>query len=112
MVILAPFTSSAGFLLLYLRWRGHTSFAESLYILPAGFGMGVSMAALFVSLSAAIKKSDVAIASGGFYLSNSLGEVTGVSLQNAILQASIKQILVKKLEGAEERAEVSLLGGS
>ena len=106
MVIVAPISSSAAFLLLYLRWNGHTSLAESFYIALAGFGNGITMQAIFIFLSAGIKKSENAIAGGGFYLSSSLGEVTGMSCQSAILQAMIRRIEIEKLGGADIGAEV------
>ena len=109
MVIAAPVSSSVGFLLLFLRWHRHTSFAESLYIALAGFGNGISMQAVFIFLSAGINKSENAIAGGGFYLSSSLGEVMGMSCQSAILQAMIRRIQMEKLGGADAGAEVRSL---
>lgn len=108
-VIAAPVSSSVGFLLLFLRWNGRTSLAESLYIALAGFGNGITMQAVFIFLSAGIKKSENAIAGGGFYLSSSLGEVTGMSCQSAILQAMIRRIQIEKLGGADAGAEVRSL---
>ena len=106
MVVLAPVSASASFLLLFLRWNGATSFAESLYIALAGFGNGITMQAIFIFLSAGIKKSENAIAGGGFYLSSSLGEVTGMSCQSAILQAMIRRIEMERLGGADAAIEV------
>ena len=112
MVIAAPVSSSAAFLLIFLRWHGRTSFAESLYIALAGFGNGITMQAVFIFLSAGIKKSENAIAGGGFYLSSSLGEVTGMSCQSAILQAMIRRIQMEKLGGADAGAGVRLFANA
>ena len=109
MVVAAPVFSSAGFLLLFLRWKGATSIAESLYITLAGIGNGITMQAVFIFLSAGIKKSENAIAGGGFYLSSSLGEVTGMSCQSAMLQAMIRRIQSEKLGGADAAAKVRSL---
>ena len=106
MVVAAPIASSASFLLLFLRWKGATSFAESLYIVLAGLGNGITMQAIFIFLSAGIKKSENSIAGGGFYLSSSLGEVTGMSCQSAILQAMVRRIQVQELGGADAAAKV------
>ena len=106
MVVVAPVASSASFLLLFLRWKGATSFAESLYIALAGIGNGIIMQAIFIFLSAGIKRSENSIAGGGFYLSSSLGEVTGMSCQSAILQAMIRRIQIEKLGGADAAAKV------
>lgn len=51
------------------------------------------MAAIFVFLTAGIRKEDIAIASGVFYLANCLGEVTGIAVQNCVLQATLGRVL-------------------
>ena len=106
MVVAAPVAASTSFLLLFLRWKGATSFAESLYIALAGIGNGITMQAIFIFLSAGIKKSENSIAGGGFYLSSSLGEATGMSCQSAILQAVVRRIQAKELGGADAAAKV------
>ncbi len=67
------------------------------------------MQAVFIFLSAGIKRSENAIAGGGFYLSSSLGEVTGMSCQSAMLQAMIRRMPLEKLGGADAGAEVRSL---
>ncbi|KAF7508801.1 hypothetical protein GJ744_008678 [Endocarpon pusillum] len=64
------------------------------------------MTASFIFLSASTKKSEAAIAGGGFFLSSSLGEVAGMSVQSAILQATLKRTLESKLTGVEGSAEI------
>ena len=51
---LSVLISSLGYLLLLLRWHGHTNWLESLYIIPGGFGTGMAQSALFISLQAVI----------------------------------------------------------
>lgn len=106
-VLLGPLFSTTCFVLLLLRWQGHTSFAESFYIALGGCGTGIATAAVFVFLSASTKRSDAAIAGGGFFLSGSLGEVTGLSVHTAILQVTLRRTLEQKLVGMEGSAEVS-----
>jgi hypothetical protein len=106
-VLFAPLFSSSCFLLLLLRWHGHTSFAESLYVAIGGLGQGIAVTAVFIFLSASTKKSEAAIAGGGFFLSSSLGEVAGMSAQSAILQATLRRTLEVKLAGVEGSAEVN-----
>ena len=106
LTILAPISSITCFLLLYLRWTTHPlATIESLYVAFWGFSNGVSTAAVFVFLSAATKKEDVAIASGGFYLATSLGEVVGLAVQNCVLQGTLRQVLpvsLREVEGGDE----------
>lgn len=67
------------------------------------------MAAVFVFLSAGTKKEDTAIAGGGFYLANSLGEVTGVAVQNCVLMGTLRRALRVNFGGGEEGMEVYFL---
>lgn len=92
--------------LLYLRWNSSPlAVVESLYISLSGFSSGVSMAAVFVFLTASIRKEDTDIASGVFYLANSLGEVTGIAVQNCVLQGTLGRVLrlrLREVEGLDE----------
>lgn len=65
------------------------------------------MTTAFTFLCASTKKSEAAIAGGGFFLSSSLGEVAGMSAQSAILQATLRRTLEFKLTGVEGSTEVS-----
>ena len=90
-----------------LRWHGHTSFLESLYIIPGGFGNGIALSASFIALTAGIDASQMAIASSGLYLSSNLGMVSGLTVAGAILQSTLRNNLRISLEGWEGREEVS-----
>lgn len=89
-----------------LRWHGHTSFFESLYIIPGGFGNGIALSASFIALTANLDQSQVAIASSGLYLSSNVGMVTGISVASAVLQTSLRKQLRIDLEGRFDREEV------
>lgn len=106
LTILAPFSSATCFLLLYIRWKTQPlALIESFYISLSGFGNGVSMAAVFVFLTAGTRKEDAAIASGAFYLANSLGEVTGMAVQNCVLLGTLGSVLrvrLRDVEGCDE----------
>lgn len=91
-----------------LRWHGHTSFLESLYIIPGGFGNGIALSASFIALTAGVDAGQIAIASSGLYLSSSLGMVSGLSVAAAILQSTLRKELRIRLEGWGEREMVSL----
>lgn len=64
------------------------------------------MAAVFVFLTAGTRKEDAAIASGAFYLANSLGEVTGMAVQNCVLLGTLGSVLRVRLRGVEGCDEV------
>jgi hypothetical protein len=108
LVILAPASTSICYILLLIRWHGHTSLAESLYVAIGGVGLGIATVAVFVFLSASTKKSEAAVAGGGFFLSLCLGEVAGSSAQIAIVQITLRGTLEPRLGGVEGGAEASV----
>ncbi|KAI0175846.1 MFS general substrate transporter [Hypoxylon sp. FL1284] len=83
--------------LLILRWKGNTNWAESLYIMPGGFGTGMALNAVFVALQAAIDPKDKAAAISGLYLSIPIGSVLGMAACNAVMQAVMPVDLASKL---------------
>jgi predicted metalloendopeptidase len=89
-----------------IRWHGHTSFLESLYIIPGGFGNGIALSATFIGLTAGVEPCQVAIASSGLYLSMNIGMVGGLSIAAAILHTSLEKQLRISLEGMQGRQEV------
>ncbi|KUJ07478.1 MFS general substrate transporter [Mollisia scopiformis] len=101
--LIGAFASSTSYLLMMLRWHGHTSFLESLYIIPGGFGNGIALSTSFISLTAGVEPCQVAIASSGLYLSSNVGMVLGLSLASAILQSTLRKELRISLEGIKHR---------
>jgi hypothetical protein len=89
-----------------LRWHGHTSFLESLYIIPGGFGNGIALSTTFIALTAGVEQGQMAIASSGLYLSSNIGMVAGLSIAAAILQSTLRKELRIGLEGEDRREEV------
>lgn len=67
------------------------------------------MAAVFVFLSAGTKKSDNAIAGGGYYLACSLGEVSGIAVQNCVLIGMLRSALRASFGSGEEGMEVRVM---
>ena len=107
LTILAPCSSATCFILLFLRWTAKPlALIESFYISLAGFSNGVSIAAVFVFLTAGTKKEDTSICSGVFYLATSVGEVTGFSVQTSILQGTLGRVLPVRLLKVEDSDEV------
>ncbi len=97
------------YLLLVLRWRGNTSFWESLYIFPGGFGTGIVQATTFVALAAGVDETQMAIAGTGLYLSVNLGGLVGAGLASKVQLAGLKSGLEVGLEGFRDRQLVSLV---
>ena len=90
-----------------LTWHGHTTFLESLFIIPGGFGNGIALSATFIGLTAGVDPCQVAIASSGLYLSSNIGQVGGLSVAAAVLQSTLKKQLRISLEGMDDREMVS-----
>jgi hypothetical protein len=105
-------SSSTAYLLMMLRWHGHTSFPESLYIIPGGFGNGIALSASFISLTAGVEPCQVAIASSGLYLSSNIGMVGGLSVSTAILLNTLTKQLRISLEGIGDRERVGFTAGT
>jgi hypothetical protein len=103
-------SSSTAYLLMMLRWHGHTSFLESLYIIPGGFGNGIVLSASFISLTAGVEPCQVAIASSGLYLSSNIGMVGGLSVSTAVLLSTLTKQLRISLEGMDDMERVSFTG--
>lgn len=89
-----------------LRWHGHTSFLESLYIVPGGFGNGIALSAMFVALTAGTEHCQMAICSSGLFLSSNIGMVVGISASSALLQSSLRKQLRVSLEGTDGMNEI------
>jgi len=105
--VIGALSSSTAYLLMMLRWHGHTSFLESLYIIPGGFGNGIALSASFISLTAGVEPCQVAIASSGLYLSSSIGMVGGLSVSTTILLSTLTKQLRISLEGRHDSERVS-----
>lgn len=108
-MIIGALSSFTSYFLMMLRWDGHTSFLESLYIIPGGFGNGVALSTTFIGLTAGVEPCQVAIASSGLYLSSNIGMVSGLSIAAAILQSTLAKQLRISLEGFDNRQEVCLI---
>lgn len=78
----------AGFchLMVSVRWRGHTSIWEALYIFPGGVGTGIANSSTFIAITAATTDEELAIAGSGLYLCGSFGSLLGVTLSSTVLR--------------------------
>jgi len=104
--IVGALASCTAYTLLALRWHGHTSLLESLYIIPGGLGNGIALTASFTALTATLPLELMAIASSGLFLSLNIGCVAGLSLSTALLQTTLRKQLRVGLEGVKHREEV------
>jgi len=99
LTVLAVTCSSASYLLMMLRWHGNTGWLESLYIMPGGFGSGIAQSGLFIALQAVIDPAHAAPATAFMYLSTTVCMTIGLPFSNAIMQASLRAGLERRLLG-------------
>ncbi|KAL2061394.1 hypothetical protein VTL71DRAFT_7667 [Oculimacula yallundae] len=105
--LLAALSSASSYLLLILRWKGNdTNWLESLDIVPGGFGTGVAFSATFIALTASVERGDMAVAMSGLYLCSGLGFVLGVAGASAVQIVTLKDLLVKALDGVDGSREM------
>ena len=107
--VLGTISSSSAYLLMMLRWHGHTSFLESLYIIGGGFGNGIALSATFTVLQAGVDPGQIAIGSSGLYLSCNIGTVGGLSIASALFESTLRRQLRISLEGIHKREHVRAL---
>ncbi|OJJ43640.1 hypothetical protein ASPZODRAFT_136092 [Penicilliopsis zonata CBS 506.65] len=98
-VVMAGFVASIAYVLLYLRWNGHTGFWESLYIFPGGMGTAFASAAAFVTMTSFLEPEEVAMATGGYILLFSFALTAGVTAANTVLGLEFKRQMELKLSG-------------
>ncbi|KAJ5909236.1 hypothetical protein N7495_001918 [Penicillium taxi] len=99
LLILAGLIASVSYILLYIRWNGHTGFWESFYILPGGMGTGIAGASAFISMAAMLPQEEVAMATAGYMLQVSFAMTAGVTLSNSILGSEFQRQLRLNLHG-------------
>ncbi|KAM0806628.1 putative Major facilitator superfamily (MFS) profile domain-containing protein [Seiridium cardinale] len=104
MVIFASLTSATSYLLMIVRWNGNTNWAESMYIIPGGFGCGIIQSAVFIAIQAAIDPVDKAASISGFFLATQVGTVVGTAAVSALMIGGLKETLKARLlsQGLEQ----------
>ncbi|KAI8715014.1 MFS domain-containing protein [Fusarium sp. LHS14.1] len=90
LLVFAAMSSITGYTLMLLRWHGHTSWAESLYVFPGGLGTGIAFSAGFISLQASIDPKDKAAAAAGLFMTTTLGTIVGMAGTSAIIQGYLR----------------------
>ncbi|KAJ7699914.1 major facilitator superfamily domain-containing protein [Mycena rosella] len=96
----AAAVSSISANVLVIFWNENTS-AWHLYldIVPQGFGMASFITSTLIAMIAGVMKEDMPVATGITYLFRTTGQVLGVSLSGAILQAVLLQKLRERIHG-------------
>ncbi|PCH41423.1 vacuolar amino acid permease [Wolfiporia cocos MD-104 SS10] len=91
-------TVVAGMLIVF--WKDNTSpFHLWLDIVPQGFGMASVITTTLIAMIASVAKEDLAVATGITYLFRTTGQVLGVSLSGALLQAVLTRKLRERIQG-------------
>jgi len=81
-------------------WDHNTSsFHLWLDLIPQGFGMASFITSTLIAMIAGVYREDMAVATGITYLFRTTGQVLGVSLSGAILQAVLLQRLRLRITG-------------
>ncbi|KAG6837944.1 hypothetical protein H0H93_008338 [Arthromyces matolae] len=86
--------------ILLVLWNESSS-AWHLYfdLVPQGFGMASFITSTLIAMIAGVYKEDMAVATGITYLFRTTGQVVGVSLSGAVLQAVLLQKLRLRIRG-------------
>ncbi|KAI0663054.1 MFS general substrate transporter [Cubamyces menziesii] len=79
-------------------------------VMPQGFGMASVITTTLIAMIASVSREDIAVATGITYLFRTTGQVIGVSLSGALLQAILTAKLRERIHGphaVEVRPELS-----
>ncbi|CAG8890680.1 unnamed protein product [Penicillium egyptiacum] len=85
LLVMGSIIASSTYLLLWLRWNGHTSLLESLYVIPGGLGTGISSTTVFVLMTSFLEPEEIATVTGGYILLHTFFMTVSVTGTNAIL---------------------------
>jgi predicted MFS family arabinose efflux permease len=106
LTILANLGGFLGYVLVLLRWRGATNWAETLYIAFGGFASGTNQSTAFIHLAASLDPSMIAIAGTAFYLSQNLFLLVGIQLATGVLHVRLRASLNTGLKGIKHKTRV------
>jgi hypothetical protein len=99
LTIVSTMSSSITYMLLIFRWTGKISLLESLEIVPGGFGTGIAAASTFIALTSSVEHAEMAIATGGMYLSSATGMLVGLAVSSSVQVGSLRAMLHERLVG-------------
>lgn len=106
LTLLATTCASVSYALLIIRWKGKTSWLESLEIMPSGFGTGLAFSATFIALQASVKREEIAISTGGLYTASAVGMVVGIAASSTAQLGTLRAALQESLGGLNQGKEV------
>ncbi|TFY72498.1 hypothetical protein EVG20_g528 [Dentipellis fragilis] len=99
---------SVGASLLVTFWgAGSSQWNLWLDIVPQGFGMASLITTTLIAMIAGVAKGDIAVATGITYLFRTTGQVLGVSLSGAVLQAVLLSKLRQRIQGPDAEQIIS-----
>jgi len=83
-------------------WNFNTSESHLWFdLVPHGFGIAGMITTTLIAMIANVAKEDIAVATGITYLFRTTGQVLGVTLSGALLQAILTKQLRKRITGPE-----------
>jgi len=83
-------------------WNDNTSdFHLWIDLIPQGFGVASFITSTLIAMIAGVYKEDMSVAIGITYLFRTTGQVLGVSLSGALLQAVLLQKLRQRIQGPD-----------
>lgn len=109
LLVVAGLVAGISYLLLYLRWDGHSGFWESLFILPGGLGTGIASASSFIAMSAMLPAEEIAMATAGYMLIVGFSMTAGVTTSNSVLGMEFQRQLRLNLHGPGSEKVSALL---
>lgn len=95
--VVGAFIAAHCHVLTSVRWTGHTTLPEAMYIFPGGIGTGVTHSSTFVAITAVTTNEELAIAGAGLYLCGSLGSLLGVTLASGLLRVVMIAVARQRL---------------
>ncbi|CAH0045987.1 unnamed protein product [Clonostachys solani] len=95
-----------GFLLLFMTWRGNTSWYTSLLVALPGAGMGILQSTTFLHFAASLDPSDIAIAGSAWFLAQNVGVLLGASMSTTVINSVVQNYLQVSLDGFDAREEI------
>ncbi|CAI7639569.1 unnamed protein product [Penicillium glandicola] len=99
LLVVAGLVAGVSYLLLYLCWDGHSSFWESLFILPGGLGTGIASASSFIAMSSMLPADEIAMATAGYMLIVGFSMTAGVTTSNTVLGMEFQRQLRLNVHG-------------
>lgn len=109
LTILSTCFAVTGYILITIRWRGDTSWLETMYIFAGGFGSGTIQSTTFIHVAASLDPSDMAIAGTTLYLAQNLFLLIGVQSATTILHVKLRGILDVMLRDAGVKHKTKII---